>query len=93
MLFLKYGMYYIIMNRIILYFSCDIWDKDNFILRLELLYIVFYLLLIKIFYYMKRYIFDDIMVYYGDLNVLLIEFVEYYYSLVGFKVLGLWIVV
>lgn len=38
---------------------------------------------------MKRYIFDDIMVYYGDLNVLLIEFVEYYYSLVGFKVLGL----
>lgn len=38
---------------------------------------------------MKRYTFDDTTAHYGDLNVLLIEFVEYNHSSVGFKVLGL----
>lgn len=74
--FSKYGMHYITMNRTTLHFSCDTRDKDNFILRLEPLHIVFYLLLIKIPH--------------CDLNVLLIEFVEYHHSSVGFKVLGLW---
>lgn len=88
--FSKYGMHYITMNRTTLHFSCDTRDKDNFILRLEPLHIVFYLLLIKIPHYMKRYTFDDTTAHYGDLNVLLIEFVEYHHSSVGFKVLGLW---
>lgn len=88
--FSKYGMHYITMNRTTLHFSCDTRDKDNFILRLEPLHIVFYLLLIKIPHYMKRYTFEDTTAHYGDLNVLLIEFVEYHHSSVGFKVLGLW---
>lgn len=78
--FSKYGMHYITMNRTTLHFSCDTRDKDNFILRLEPLHIVFYLLLIKIPHYMKRYTFDDTTAHYGDLNVLLIEFVEYHHS-------------
>lgn len=86
--FSKYGMHYITMNRTTLHFSCDTRDKDNFILRLEPLHIVFYLLLIKIPHYMKRNTFDDTTAHYGD--VLLIEFVEYHHSSVGFKVLGLW---
>lgn len=91
--FSKYGMHYITMNRTTLHFSCDTRDKDNFILRLEPLHIVFYLLLIKIPHYIKRYTFDDTTAHYCDLNVLLIELVEYHHSSVGFKELGLWIAV